>query len=253
MKKIKSYWEKINRYVIYITLLFMVIFQIIELVFPNVLISYPTEMYLIAICAVLFIGFEHIVNLESLCNTKADIQSSSSFSQGMSNIMNDHHTINNLDIFSHTSMVHYQYIYDSHIRIRNLRLLVLNPYRKEGLYSLNREEEERFANETQLAIRYWKILNEQGYIENLTIKFYDFYPTFYFSIIDKSNVHWGLFLLQKRLPSTCLLSHHTVYSKNTETNSMISDFQKFFDSVFELSVPENSLCTKVKSPSGNSD
>ena len=234
MKKVKAFWEKINRYVIYISVVFIIIFQILELIFPSLLEVYSTEVYLTAISAILFIIFEHIISLESLYKIKTDLYSSQSFSAGMSDIINSE-TIDYLDIFSHTSMVHYQYIYASHIKIRNLRLLVLNPNRDKGFFSLNKDEEIRFSSETKLAIRYWNTLKEQGFIENLSIRYYDFYPTFYFAIINRSNIHWGLFSLQKTVPSTSLLSHHTIYNKNSDTDSIISDFQSFFDKIFYIS------------------
>lgn len=236
MKKIKKLWEKLNKYILYISVAFIFVFQIVELTFPGVLELYSSKAYLAAISAILFILFDHIISLESLCQTTTDLQSSPRFSDGMSDIINKYEEINCLDIFSHTSMVHYQYIYDRHIKIHNLRLLVLNPDRNESYFSLNRNEEKRFSDETKLAISYWENLKNQGLIDNLSIRYYDFYPSFYFSIVNKSNIHWGLFSLQKVVPSTSLLSHHTICSKSFDTNSLIFDFQEFFNKIYDISI-----------------
>lgn len=235
MKKLKQLWGKLNKYIVYFSVAFIFALQIMELAFPGILENYSSEAYLAAISAILFILFDHIVGLESLPKTANDLQSSPSFSAGMSDIINKYEEINHLDIFSHTSMVHYQYIYDRHIKIRNLRLLVLNPNRNKNHFLLNEDEEKRFSNETILAISYWKNLKNQGFIDNLSIRCYNFYPSFYFSIVNKSNIHWGLFSLQKVAPSTSLLSHHTIQSKSFSANSLISDFQKFFDKIYDIS------------------
>ncbi len=235
MWKIRQMWKKVDKYILYILVLFLVIFQVMDAIDPPILEEYSSQIYLAVISAMLFIIFEHIINLETIESMSTNIQSSKSFSEGMSVILKDCDCIDCLYIFSHTSMVHYQYIYDKHIKIKNLRLLVLNPNRESNYFSLNGEEDLRFSQETNLALSYWNNLKEDGYIEHLQIGLYDFIPLFYFSIVNNSFVHYGLFSIQKTKPSISLLSHHTIFSENPETSRMVEDFKNFFEKIDNIS------------------
>lgn len=238
MKKLRQIWKKIDKYIYYILAIFLVIFQVIDVINPPILEEYSSQIYLTVISAMLFIMFDHIINLETIENISTNMQSSKSFSEGMSILLKDRDNIDCLYIFSHTSMVHYQYIYDKHIKIKNLKLLVLNPNRASNYFSLNEEEDLRFSQETDLAISYWINLKEEGYIEHLQIGLYDFIPSFYFSIVNNLLVHYGLFSIQKTKPSMTLLSHHAIFGENPETAMMVEDFKDFFEKI-------NNMATNV--------
>lgn len=107
----------------------------------------------------------------------------------------------------------------------------MNPHRSSNYFSLNGEEDLRFSQETNLALSYWINLKEDGYIEHLQIGLYDFIPSFYFSIVNNSFVHYGLFSIQNTKPSISLFSHHTIFSENPETSRMVEDFKNFFEKI----------------------
>lgn len=104
---LKKMWDRIEKYVIYISLFLIIIIQVANYVFPEVVMGVSTSTAFILFSAALIVIYKNVDGKRIENNS---VRYSNKFFNGLSTLIEKQDKIDTLDIFSHTSMTYYHCI-----------------------------------------------------------------------------------------------------------------------------------------------
>lgn len=230
MSRIRMLWGKYKKLLVYISLAIIMVYQLISLVVPD---FFNINVCLLVICGALIMIFEHINDLYD-SKHKSETFFSMDFSEGFTKMLLRDKKIKELDIFAESSMQYYYTLKNLGLHINKLRLLVCIR-REEENAPVKRELSiiQSRNRQVEMAISFWTQLQKDGQIDQLTIRVYEYEPSFHYSILNGKYFHTGLFKLQENFPNI-LLSHHTFLTLKPTSNAsaLLNDLKFCFSQTF---------------------
>jgi hypothetical protein len=143
-------------------------------------------------------------------------------------VVSDKKIIQNLKIYASTTEIIMPVFKDySNLNIKNCQIML-----QELTNSHN--DAEHMNEKTKIFIESWIGMKKSGKIENLIIKRYNYIPTCYYIIVDKSHLIHGLYYpSMNRGHSVDYREPILINSSTSEGSKMIDDFTFQFDKFFE--------------------
>ncbi len=226
---LRKMWDRIEKYVIYISLAFIIIIQVANYVFPDVIKEVSISSAFILFSAALIAIYKNVDEKRIENNS---VKCSSKFFTGLGALIEKQEKIDTLDIFSHTSMTYYHCIKDCNIKINCVRLLVCKPKCISNKSYPDQEVLAQFEQQRDSSLTMWKELQSDGLINELKIKYYEFDPTYHFAIINNKYFHYGFFKITHEHPGYSLLSNFTYENDNELAQTMLNDFVRIFNNYY---------------------
>jgi len=213
------------------TLLLAVIFSILSFV-PNLpfVVTYHVPFFVLIVA----MGNFYII-AQKYINPEKGIIVSSNFNENIKHLIDissRHGKIKLVDVFAYNTETYFSAIKlalrSNNITIDELRILVYNGDKYD-------------KNPLMCNIAHWYKLQEKNRVKNLSIKFYDFEPSFFCSLYSGNFLHWGLFekAVDNELIPFDTDVDYAVFGNEKFGCSFISDMQDFFANIWKHHSHEN--------------
>lgn len=142
-----------------------------------------------------------------------------------------------MDLFTHTGSICVRGFLESKARVKTVR--ILRRYFEDisaVQYPHSTKHKRTIQGRSEHMVQEWKELQQEGKIESLKIRCYQFEPMGHFMILDEKTLYWGLYTWDAALPGVgSRLQKTYVVDGNTEAgHAMIADFQLRFNNLWEL-------------------
>ena len=142
-----------------------------------------------------------------------------------------------MDLFTHTSHIYVRGFLDSKVRVKKVRILLRDFETLDAVqfpYAIMHKR--RIQAQSELKVEEWKKLQQEGKIESLEIRFYQFEPMGHFMIMDEKTLYFGLYTWEAGHPGVGSRQHiaYCVDGNTKAGRPMIADFQFRFDNLWEL-------------------
>jgi hypothetical protein len=235
MTELKKIWDRIERWAIYAGFFLFLLFQFVAIFMPSISSFFDGRVEVILSTVVLLFVFRY---LDEKLNTLDEqvLETSSSFLNGLVNILSERKVYDNVDVIAHTGAVYVRGFLESQAQIKNLRVL-LRDMRDIERISLPTDDnaKRRIQQEWDSAILEWQQLRQEGRVENLTIQYYPFDPMMTFITIDKKKAYFDLMKPQKAFPGATSRHAPTCYIVMDRTavgRQLISDISTVFEQLW---------------------
>lgn len=240
MKKGYRIWIKLERYVAYIAISLFLLSEFLSIWIPwvnEVLNSRGgfvlTGLILISIYRMLD---ERIPDSEFAVEQVED-----SFNHMIARTLGDSKHFNEISIFANTSIKHFEAIRNHDIQINKLNLLISNS--ENFICNLTSDDDIKYRNvQLDAAIGNWQLLVNDGKIENLVIRKYDFCPGFHFILVNGVRAGFGFYRPEygltkkptyRTMSNYSFISDKTLISNRLTDKKFVADLNKFFTTIFK--------------------
>ncbi len=233
MPRIHVIWERIERHAVYAALSIFIFAELTGYIFPTVDHLLKERAGLILISLVLLAVFRNIDH--RLLNPSKGLSTAKSFGDAINTLMKNQKLVESVELFGHSTSKYYQFVRNSGCKIRNMRILLSEQLIVDSApYPQSPKERSSIKAHAELAIENWLRLQTEGIIEQLEIRFYSFWPTFHFMIIDGESALWGLFEPIKDGPGVKVQKTYNISHEGSK-NDLIDNLRTFFDATFAIS------------------
>jgi hypothetical protein len=155
------------------------------------------------------------------------------FGDAINNLFLKRDTVDTMDIFAHTSEKFYAFIRDRKMKINKVRVLLRSPDASYPFsFPVNKEEQEFTRQKIHLLKKDWENLSQEGYINQLSVKAYNFEPSFFGITIDERKALIGFFLPRKDRTGVKALTCYIISDTTEYERAMLTDFKRWFDTIF---------------------
>lgn len=235
MTELRMLWDRVERWAIYGVLLLFLALQLLSLAVPSIGSILDRRGELVLIGFVLIFLFRYLD--ERLGSREQDsLSSSASFLQGLLANLRASPMYENVDVLAHTGAMYYRAIYESQVKITNLRVLVRDMRNIHSL-SLPSEDDARLEiqQEWTRTMKDWEALQRSGKVTNLLIRYYPFEPMVHFAVIDHCVGYMTLMKPQKEFPgatSRYTPTAYTVVGTTPTGRQLVDDLLTEFESIW---------------------
>jgi hypothetical protein len=232
MNKVQINWLKIELISLYLSIVLFLTFQCISVAYPNLLSKFPKQT------PSLFFGFSILVFTHYLTKKIDDRRSDEfyithpSFSEAIQKLLEPYDYVKNLNVVALSSHSFFVHLRLQPKKIGQLRLLLL----------LDEEHNELFKNsvtstspstELQETLNGWKLLVADKKIKRIEVRQLKLNASFYFSIVNKENMLWGLFWPRPNFKGVTPRKVFTLSSQNKQSRELIDQATSWFESIWE--------------------
>jgi len=249
MPRLSKIWDKVEHAAIYVVISVFIIAELLGYMFPSIDNLLRDRPGFILISLVLLAMFRNLDR--RLSQSVQGFTSTKSFGESVGVLLKGRRVIDTLEIFGHSTSKYYQFVKDGGVKIRKARILISGQLLFESSpYPHGQQERKSVKSHAELAGENWLRLQSQGVIEDLEIRYYNFWPTAHFMIVDGVSAQWGLF---EPMAGGLGVTVQRVYLivQESAMREFVEDLQKFFYATFTLSPSPNPLRHKLTTESSD--
>lgn len=154
------------------------------------------------------------------------------FDIAVNSILTSKNSIDQLDIFAHSSSKYFTTIRNTRLSVKKVRLLVLKDIESSDTLISIPSTAKDARNEIHTTIGKWLAAKNDGAIEDIEIRMYNFLPTMHFMVVDGRAAMFGFFHLVNSFPGVSTLTNFVVHKEHVIGDQMLTDLQTLFNDIF---------------------
>ena len=225
-------WDRVEKWVIYGVLFAVCVLELLSLAVPDVGRWVDTRGAFILMSFVLIFVFRY---LDARIRRRDPLTVCEGRQQELIDALREKQKWDKVDLFTHTSSVYVRGFLDSGATAKEVRILLRDFQELDQVrFPHAVQDKEVIQSQSKRAVADWTRLQQEGKIESLEIKYYQYEPMGHFIILDKRSLCCGLYTWEGDHPGVGSRKHEAYIAdgKTVTGRAMIDDFQLRFDELW---------------------
>ncbi|MBE0662816.1 MAG: hypothetical protein IH597_10125 [Bacteroidales bacterium] len=230
MDKLREFWDRIEKKVLYIILLIYIALQWLKIFLPAI--DQVIGDYNHAITATIILAVIRVLNTRG--NTEDLFHKGKSFEVALGETIVKGERVDCIKLFAHTTTKYYTALRNKDISINRLQLLIFSSKAIDMMPTpIEESDKELIKQEIVLILKKWLDAKNEGVINNLEIRVCDYIPLIHFLIKRNEKAMFGFFKPRSDSSGLKTLGNHTLTGFFTNQFDLINDLEIVYDEIFK--------------------
>lgn len=239
MQELRILWSRIEKQVIYCVLFSFFVLQFLSIFNPQIATFMDARGSLMLIALVLLTMFRFL-DERLTKREQTGLSASDGFIEEAVNLLRENRENQLVEIFASSGGLYYPAIFESKVRIHELKILLRDPNTPNDFkFPSDNEDREQLVLEINRIVRNLNRLKQKGQISKLSIRFYSFQPTFHCMIVNGRTLYFGLYKLLSSHSGTESKNTYVLRNNTTEGFRLLSDFKAAFENFWDTYATQN--------------